>query len=119
MACKIPVCYTQGLFQIVKVVCIIYHKDRHYPQPDPVFENLVYVGNKIFHDSYFLLSERNREDSSIILRIVLMSSMDLELFSILKSTLRCKVKKNNCPVQILSLIHISEPTRLGMISYAV
>src|SRR5450756_1140572 len=24
-----------------------------------------------------------------------------------------------CPVEVLSLIHISEPTRLGMISYAV
>src|SRR5665648_557246 len=29
------------------------------------------------------------------------------------------LKENGCRVRVLSLIHISEPTRLGMISYAV
>src|SRR5450756_1379770 len=41
------------------------------------------------------------------------------LFSFLEGRLRFLLEEKGFAFEVLSLIHISEPTRLGMISYAV
>ena len=54
MAGEVPVRYVKSILQVVKIIGLIHHQNRHNPKPDPALKSLVQIGNKIFHASYFL-----------------------------------------------------------------
>lgn len=54
MAGKVTVSYIKSFLQVVKIICLIHHQNRHNPKPDPAIKSFIQIGNKIFHASYFL-----------------------------------------------------------------